>query len=145
MMQFLIYNLILLVFLPVVIVFLLLRAVAVKQSFTSIKEQLGILDREKTGNAIWIHAVSVGETVASSGVVNKLAEERTELPIVFSTTTQSGHEQARKSIKAGAYRLIYYPYDILLCVVLSVMAISPRVFASTDTEIWPNFRYILKL
>ncbi|MBR4749624.1 MAG: tetraacyldisaccharide 4'-kinase [Abditibacteriota bacterium] len=145
MIQFVLYNLFILVFLPFIVVYLLIRAFVVKQSVVSMKEQLGLVEKEKSGGAVWIHAVSVGETVASSPVVNLLAERRRSLPIVFSTTTRSGHEQAKKSISAEGYRLIYYPYDFLVSVLLSVVSVSPRVFASTDTEIWPNFRYILKL
>ncbi|MBP5274048.1 MAG: tetraacyldisaccharide 4'-kinase [Abditibacteriota bacterium] len=145
MIQFVIYNLAILVCLPVLLVIFLVRLVFIRQSLKSVKEQLGFPARENSRNSIWIHAVSVGETVASSGVVNILAEKRSDIPIVFSTTTQPGHEQAKKSIKAKGYRLIYYPYDFLLSVILSLDAVSPRVFASTDTEIWPNFRYMLRL
>ena len=143
-MQFFVYNLFLLIFSPLILLLLIGRAFWIKQSVKSIKEQLGIVDnRQSNSNNIWIHAVSVGETVASVGVIEALKHIDPDLDIIFSTTSKSGHEQAEKSIK-GFKDLIYYPYDFYFCVLNAIKKINPCLFASIDTEIWPNFRYVLR-
>jgi len=143
-MHFIIYNLLLLLFLPLIAIFLIYRGIATKQSIQSIKEQLGFLKLDtKLKDPIWIHGVSVGETVAGSGVVNELIKLTNENDIVFSNTTKMGHLQSEKSIHF-AKQITYYPYDFLFPVYCSIKKIRPALFASVDTEIWPNFRYILK-
>lgn len=143
-MHFFVYNVFVLLFFPAIVFFLIIRAVLIKQTSKSIKEQLGIVDViASSDDILWIHAVSVGETVASAGVADELLRQYPDLSLVFSTTTQSGHEQATKSIKNYS-NLIYYPYDFYFCVANAIRKVKPKVFASTDTEIWPNFRFILK-
>lgn len=90
---------------------------------------------------IWIHAVSVGESVASAAVVTELKDILPDSAIVVSTTTETGQQMAQKSIKE-ADAFCYYPFDLVPFVSRSLSRVRPKVFASTDTEIWPNFRYI---
>lgn len=145
-MAFLVYNLILFVLSPAIALFILWRILVTGKSRGSWREQLGlvklsarILDKPR----IWIHAVSVGESVASAGVVAELKKLLPEAAVVLSTTTQTGQEMARKSVKE-ADEFIYYPFDLLPCVELSIRRVRPTVFAATDTEIWPNFRHIAR-
>ena len=92
---------------------------------------------------IWIHAVSVGESVASAAVVSELKKMLPDTPVVVSTTTAAGQEMARKSIKDADW-FMFYPFDLVPCVSGALSAVRPAVFASTDTELWPNFRHIAR-
>lgn len=92
---------------------------------------------------MWIHAVSVGESVAVAEVITALKELVPDAAVIVSTTTQTGQEMARKSVK-DADAFIYYPFDLAPCVALALAKVNPVVFASTDTEIWPNFRHIAR-
>ena len=47
------------------------------------------------GNSIWVHAVSVGEVLAISGIVAGLQAELPEFRIFVSTTTLTGQTLAR--------------------------------------------------
>jgi 3-deoxy-D-manno-octulosonic-acid transferase len=98
-----------------------------------------IRDKER----IWVHAVSVGESVASAAVVTELKKLLPDVAVVISTTTQTGQEMARKSVK-DADGFLYYPFDLLPFVERSIDRVRPVVFASTDTEIWPNFRHVAR-
>src|SRR5215475_13666699 len=48
------------------------------------------------GAVIWIHAVSVGEVLAVSGLVEKLREQHAGHRVVVSTTTDTGQKLARQ-------------------------------------------------
>lgn len=145
-MAFLLYNLALILLLPGIVVFILYRILVSGKSRRAWPQQLGFVslphavrDRPR----IWIHAVSVGESVAVAEVITVLKKLVPEAAVVVSTTTQTGQEMARKSLK-DADAFIYYPFDLAPCVALALAKVSPVVFASTDTEIWPNFRHIAR-
>ncbi len=145
-MAFLLYNLILLILSPAIALFILWRVIVTGKSRRSWREQMGLVslpDHIGDKQRIWIHAVSVGESVASAGVVTELKELLQDVAVVVSTTTQTGQEMARKSI-ADADGFLYYPFDLLPFVERSVERVRPAVFASTDTEIWPNFRHVAR-
>lgn len=144
MIQFILYNLGLIITLPFTVAYLVYRKISTKQTKQSVKEQLGIVRiKKEIKSPIWIHGVSVGETVAGAAVVEELLNRTDIHDIIFSNTTKTGHEQSLKSIK-GAKQLTYYPFDFFFPVWSSIRKVKPAIFASIDTEIWPNFRYILK-
>lgn len=145
-MIFWLYNLALLLLSPAVILFILYRVFVSKKSCKAWRDQLGLVNvpgEVAIKKPVWIHAVSVGESVASAAVVAELKSIAPEIPVVISTTTQTGRTQAEKSI-SNADAFIYYPFDLLPCVASSIKRVNPSIFASTDTEIWPNFRHVLR-
>src|SRR5450432_2057325 len=58
---------------------------------------------------IWVHAVSVGEVVASSGVVEALQRRFPDYRVVVSTTTETGQKLAAR--RFGAESVFYFPLD----------------------------------
>ena len=58
---------------------------------------------------IWVHAVSVGEVVASSAVIEGLRLEFPSRQVFISTTTSTGQKLAAK--KFGAESVFYFPLD----------------------------------
>lgn len=63
---------------------------------------------------IWIHAVSVGETLAIGQLIELLDGIDPELPVVISTTTRTGQKLAQERFDAarpGTTRVFYYPLD----------------------------------
>jgi len=146
-MAFVVYNLVLLLLSPAIAGFILYRILVSRKSRRSWREQLGwvkLPSQIESKEKIWIHAVSVGEAVASAEVVSELKKLLPDVAVVISTTTETGQEMARKSVK-DADGFLYYPFDLLPCVMRSISRVRPCVFASTDTEIWPNFRHVARL
>jgi len=140
-MMFVLYNALLVLLSPLIALYILWRVLVSRKSRNSWRQQLGAVelpceigDRDR----IWIHAVSVGESVASAAVVRELKSALPECAVVMSTTTEKGQEMAHKSVK-DADGFFYYPFDLAPCVARSLGRVRPIVFASTDTEIWPNF------
>ncbi|MGC9493596.1 lipid IV(A) 3-deoxy-D-manno-octulosonic acid transferase [Vibrio genomosp. F10] len=102
------------------------------------KEHFGFtpkIDDRKSG-VIWIHAVSVGEVLASKKLVEKLAEQNPEKRILVTTTTSTGAEQVEKMGNDIIHR--YMPIDFNWCVRGFLNAIQPEKMLIIETELWPN-------
>jgi 3-deoxy-D-manno-octulosonic-acid transferase len=99
-----------------------------------IRERLGISKYSKAD--IWIHAVSVGETIASLPLLKRLSHEFPGKKIVFSTTTYTGQRIAKDKLSEVA-RVMYIPWDTGPCVSRVINALSPDIFITLETEIWP--------
>jgi 3-deoxy-D-manno-octulosonic-acid transferase len=107
-----------------------------------IRERFGFLSAEKRqllsgGGALWIHAVSVGETVAARSLVKGLRERYPGRRIVFSTVTETGREIAEKIPEIDVR--IFFPFDTSFAVRRIMRAVSPDLVVIIETEIWPGF------
>ena len=143
-MIFLLYNIVLLLLSPLIALYILYRILISGKSRNSWRQQLGGSDVPKEigkRDRMWIHAVSVGESVASAAVVSEIKSALPDVAVLMSTTTEKGQEMARKSVK-DADGFFYYPFDLVPFVCRALRRVKPIVFASTDTEIWPNFLHI---
>jgi len=86
---------------------------------------------------IWVHAVSVGEVLAVSGLVGKLAKRFTQHRVVISTTTDSGQKLART--RFGEENVFYFPLDFAFAIRPYLRALRPELIVIAETEFWPNF------
>lgn len=101
------------------------------------KEHFGITPPLKTTNQpIWIHAVSVGETLAVSPLVRKLKKQHPDTPILITTTTATGAEQAAKLSDVAEHR--YMPFDFPFALKRFVKTVNPSQLLIMETELWPN-------
>jgi len=101
-------------------------------------KQTQILANLKSGPRVWIHAVSVGEVTAAAPIVACLKKKKPDVEIIFSTSTETGQEMAKKFIKDIA-AFIYFPLDIPVIVGKMIKMVAPHVFVLVETELWPNF------
>ncbi|MBI5675216.1 MAG: 3-deoxy-D-manno-octulosonic acid transferase [Nitrospirae bacterium] len=118
---------------------LLKKGSADKARFLS--ERLGLSAYSKTD--IWVHAVSVGETVACLPFLKALKREFPEKKILLSTTTYTGQQVAREKFPE-ADRIMYMQWDTGLCVSRVVNSLRPEVFITIETELWPVLFHGLK-
>jgi 3-deoxy-D-manno-octulosonic-acid transferase len=86
---------------------------------------------------IWIHAVSVGEVLAISGLVAELQRGLPQFRVVISTTTDSGQKLART--RFGEENVFYFPLDFAFAVRPYLRALRPQLIILAETEFWPNF------
>jgi len=86
---------------------------------------------------LWLHAVSVGEVIATVPLVNALRQRFPYLPILISTVTETGQATAREKMTAAA--CLYFPLDYPWVVHQVIARLRPRLFLMVETEIWPNF------
>jgi 3-deoxy-D-manno-octulosonic-acid transferase len=144
---YLLYNTAILLLLPVLALWMLWRVVVSRKADRSWRQQLGFLPRslarDPSKKRVWLHAVSVGEAVAGASIVSEVRSLLPGVEIVVSTTTQTGQAMAMKSIQADHF--VYFPIDLPPAVKGSIDFIRPDVFASMETEIWPNFLFYMGL
>ncbi len=88
--------------------------------------------------ANWVHAVSVGETLAAVPFARALKERFPERRLVFSTTTATGMAVARERM-TFADAIFYFPLDWAGPVRRALRAARPALVVIFETEIWPNF------
>jgi 3-deoxy-D-manno-octulosonic-acid transferase len=91
----------------------------------------------RTQPVIWVHAVSVGEVFAVSGLVKSLRDTFSEYRVVISTTTDSGQALARK--RFGEENVFYFPADFAFAIRPYLQALQPQLVVIAETEFWPNF------
>ena len=91
------------------------------------------------GPKIWLHAVSVGETMAARPLARAIKAQMPNARIVLSSTTDTGHEVALAAVKAGEAELaIYFPLDLPFVVRRVLNALRPDAIGFVETELWPN-------
>ncbi|ANZ08797.1 lipid IV(A) 3-deoxy-D-manno-octulosonic acid transferase [Vibrio parahaemolyticus] len=107
------------------------------------KEHFGITPQLKTHQRpIWIHAVSVGESIAATPLIKELKQQYPEQPIVVTTTTSTGAEQIAKLGDLVEHR--YMPIDFGFAVKSFLKAIQPEKMLIIETELWPNTLNVVK-
>jgi 3-deoxy-D-manno-octulosonic-acid transferase len=87
--------------------------------------------------AVWIHAVSVGEVLAASRMVEELESALgKEYRLVVSTTTRTGQALARE--RFGRDRVFYMPLDFAFAVRAYLRAVRPVALVLMESELWPR-------
>ena len=90
---------------------------------------------------IWVHAVSVGEVLAVSGLVAEMRKCFPRHRVLVSTTTDTGQELARK--RFGEENVFYFPLDFGFAIRPYLRALQPELVVLAETEFWPNFLHLV--
>jgi 3-deoxy-D-manno-octulosonic-acid transferase len=130
------YNLLLVVLLPVLPIRLWWRARKEPGYRKHIGERFGFYSNRPTGPIIWLHAVSLGETRAAQPLVNALRERYPDHQLLITHMTATGRA-AGEELFPGAL-IAYLPYDYPYAVRRFLQHFKPRVGILMETEIWPN-------
>lgn len=88
---------------------------------------------------IWVHAVSVGESIAAAPMVRALLKQYPDLPITLTCMTPTGSERIRAMFE-GEPRVqhCYLPYDLPWAAGRFLDHVRPRLGIIMETELWPN-------
>ncbi|MBW4936465.1 lipid IV(A) 3-deoxy-D-manno-octulosonic acid transferase [Marinobacter sp. F4206] len=99
-------------------------------------QRLGIVPRAE-GTVVWVHAVSVGETIAAGPMVRRLLARDPDITILMTAMTDTGLAQAQKMF-GDQVRYAYAPYDTPGSIQRFLKRARPRILVIMETEIWPN-------
>ncbi|WP_150464046.1 lipid IV(A) 3-deoxy-D-manno-octulosonic acid transferase [Francisella sp. XLW-1] len=90
-------------------------------------------------SSIWIHSVSVGETVSAEPLVKELLKNFPNENFVITTTTPTGSDVVKNlySKYDNVYNM-YIPYDTIPFINSFFVKVNPKAFLIIETEIWPN-------
>lgn len=138
--MYFLYSLLLLVALVLSAPWWLLEMVRHGKYRAGWRERLGIVPERLFGkvsaDTIWIHAVSVGEVLAVSGMVAELQAQLPGWRVVISTTTDTGQNLARQRFGDGD--VFYFPLDLSFAVKAYLEAFRPKLLVLAESEFWPN-------
>ena len=91
---------------------------------------------------IWVHAVSVGEVLAVSRLVNEMRRRWPAARVLVSTSTDTGQKLART--RFGAESVFYFPLDFAFAIRPYLQVLQPELVVIAETEFWPNFLRLSK-
>jgi 3-deoxy-D-manno-octulosonic-acid transferase len=145
----LIYSFLLGVAFVAMLPYFIYQAIFNRKYVGSLRERLGLLPdmppeglNEKWGSdlrpAVWVHAVSVGETLAAKPLIAALRARFPQYRLIVSTTTATGQAVARSRL-TEADRVCYFPFDWGFSARRALDAIRPRAVILMESELWLNF------
>ncbi|RIA34601.1 3-deoxy-D-manno-octulosonic-acid transferase [Ectopseudomonas oleovorans] len=133
----LLYTLLLHLALPLIALRLALRARTAPAYAHRVKERFSLgLPAMKPGG-IWVHAVSVGESIAAAPMIRALQARYPELPITVTCMTPTGSERIQ-AMFGGSVQHCYLPYDLPWAAARFLDRVQPRLAVVMETELWPN-------
>jgi 3-deoxy-D-manno-octulosonic-acid transferase len=101
-------------------------------------ERFGSIPFQETSpGAIWVHAVSLGETLAVAGLVEEMQRSYPGRKIYLSHVTPAGREGGEKRLPSIAGRF-YLPLDWRWAARKALARIRPALLVIVETELWPN-------
>ncbi len=110
-----------------------------------LSERLGILPFTLQ-NSIWLHAVSLGESIAAKPLIEKLLATYPDLPMLITHTTPTGRAWIAKNfspqIQASKLYHAYLPYDTPCFIQKFLKRTQPKILILIETELWPNLLYV---
>lgn len=121
--------------------YLLYRGIRDRRYFTGLSERLGLVPhsfRTTGGEAVWFHAVSVGEVLTATELIRRLRACKPFLRIHVSVTTLAGREVAQQKLAALGVHIFFAPLDYRSIVRRVLRRIRPALVIVLETEIWPN-------
>jgi 3-deoxy-D-manno-octulosonic-acid transferase len=135
-----IYNLFLYLLTPFLLLRLLWKSrknIAYRQRML---ERFAYFDFPALTDSIWVHAVSVGESISAVPLIQELIRDYPQTTIVVTTMTPAGAERIREIFKGQALQL-YVPYDYPCSIKRFLRHINPKILILMETELWPNILY----
>lgn len=135
------YSVVFYLVLPVILFRLLLRSLRAPDYRRRLSERFALnslpANFDKSKQTLWIHSVSVGETVAAAPLVRRLQEKYPELQLFITTMTPTGSDRVRELFSDGVFHS-YIPYDLPGATSRIIKRLQPSVLILMETELWPN-------
>lgn len=139
--MYLLYGILLWLALPFILAYHLYRSVS-RQRPAAFGERFGFVDDGllaplRGRGPIWVHAVSVGETIAAKPLLKGLKQGFPDRPLILSNMTETG-----RAIGQGIAEVdlaLHFPFDYPFAVRRLLERARPALIVIVETEIWPNF------
>ncbi|MEO6698004.1 MAG: glycosyltransferase N-terminal domain-containing protein, partial [Paraperlucidibaca sp.] len=136
------YTVLLYLALPLIFLRLWLRGRVAPAYRLRWRERLGFAPAQAPTltRPIWLHAVSLGETLASRPLVEAIREHYPAVPLLITTMTPTGSAQVRVlwGDDSAEFAHVYAPYDFPHAVQRFLAHWQPRALVIMETELWPN-------
>ncbi|PAU60792.1 3-deoxy-D-manno-octulosonic acid transferase [Pseudomonas sp. PIC25] len=133
----LLYTLLFHLGLPLIALRLAWRAWRAPAYARRIGERFGFGLPAVSAGGIWVHAVSVGESIAAAPMIRALQARHPGVPITVTCMTPTGSERIR-ALFGDSVRHCYLPYDLPWAAARFLDRVQPRLAVIMETELWPN-------
>ncbi len=138
-----IYNLIFKIIFPFIFLRSVYKSLRFGENVSRTLERLSFNRSEKSSKSIiLIHAVSVGEVLASRKFVEEIQRRFPDHQILITCTTQTGSSTIKRLYGNSVFHQ-YMPFDLKTCINRFLKIWKPEMTFILETEIWPNFINIL--
>jgi len=120
------------------VLFEMVRSGKYRRSFL---KRLGFFQKvEKKGEGplIWVHAVSVGETLSVAKLCKKLKEKEPSATLVVSNVTETGYDTGKRAMPFVDYHL-FLPFDSYFSVFSLLRNLSIDLLILSETDFWYRF------
>ncbi len=105
-------------------------------------ERFGLPSKSKhSGELVWIHAVSIGETLSVIPIIEKIKSEN-NINVLLTTTTLTAAKQVEEKLKDLVIHQ-YLPFDVFKWIRRFIKYWKPSVAIFVESELWPNTLYYL--
>jgi len=138
------YSLLYTLLLPAIALRMLWRSRRAPAYRERLAERLGYFDSSALASGpggrkpvIWVHAVSVGETIAAAPLVDTLIDHYPGYQLVITTTTPTGSERVSALFGERVFH-VYAPWDLPGAMRRFFDAVQPSLLLLMETELWPN-------
>lgn len=99
-------------------------------------ERLGFCPHQAS-QCIWVHAVSLGESIAAVPFIKALKKRYPDLPLLVTNMTPTGSARIQ-AVFGNSVLQSYIPYDVPDAVERFLKRTNPGVAIIMETELWPN-------
>lgn len=131
MIRYFLYNLLLSLFAPAVLLYLLVTRKH-RKLIQRFRPNIPVFP----ASPIWIHACSVGEVNVAKQLIQLLRKKDPMRPVMLSVSTLSGVNLAA-SLSLDA-TVVLAPFDLKWTILSFIKRARPCVLAIIETELWPN-------
>jgi 3-deoxy-D-manno-octulosonic-acid transferase len=102
-----------------------------------VDERFGRYDANAEPGALWIHAVSLGETRAAAILIERLRALQPSIRILLTHGTATGRAEGERLLRAGDQQA-WLPWDTPRAVRGFLDHFKPAAGVLMETEVWPN-------
>ncbi|NCX93398.1 MAG: 3-deoxy-D-manno-octulosonic acid transferase [Gammaproteobacteria bacterium] len=136
------YTFLFLLFLPLALLRLYWRGAKAPKYRERWGERLGF-PPFRSRDCIWVHVVSLGETIAAVPLIKKLIEAHPDREILVTSTTPTGSEKVKAQF-GSQVKHCYMPYDLPFMWSAFFWRVKPSILILLETELWPNLLHICR-
>ncbi|MBS1987615.1 hypothetical protein JST56_01325 [Candidatus Dependentiae bacterium] len=134
---FVFYQIIQLLGAPFIFMYLFFRKFYQKKQAVFTWQRFGFIPAAPLNKkVIWLHAVSVGETLSLEYFITLIKKEIPDSICYITVGTDAAKTLALKNLPTDFISFI--PYDFLPCMLIAYYRIKPHALIVVEAEIWPN-------
>ena len=132
------YSVLLYLLTPFILLRLIVRSIKAPAYAARWAERFGLVSRmQNKSQTIWVHAVSVGETIAAIPLIKQLQLRYPHHRLLVTNMTPTGSDRVVATF-GDSVSHCYAPYDMPDAVARFLKRTNPQMLVIMETELWPN-------